>query len=358
MTRFRLGRQAKLDQVAVAINLVIIGAGLVLLGSVMDWSGWLTVPMIVLGVLFLLITALRLAGWRNLVWSRELVVDAEGVRCESRGGDGFAVRWSDLAALGVHTDEGVDPRFGLTLICYPKAPELPGSGTLVPLRDNAGRMARLRRRPGIAEAIRDGAPGDWQRPAATGWDVLVAAPEIAPRVIPQPAPGRPVVVNTGLASARQAFVGGALAAFFGIVALVGAFSAGAPAGMRVAAGIIGVPFLLVALAIVASVPMLARSRHVVLDPYALMWSDPGGQSRILPWDSISSITTQSTVVRGSALSNSRTTAHLVVHAKDGNLDLALGAQLRSAERIAEAVQLFAPRLWHGASSRTGRFGIK
>lgn len=358
MTRIRLARQARLDQLAIAIDVVVVGTGLVLLGALTDWSGWLTVPMIVIGVLFLLVAALRLQGWRSLVWSRDLVVDAEGVRCESRKGDGFAVRWADLAAVGVHSDDDVDVRFGLTLVVYPKAAGLAGSGSLVPLHDNAALMTRIPRRAGVAAAIRDGAPNGWQRPASTGWDALVAAPEVAPRVIPEPAPGRPVVVNIGRTSARQGLVGGALAAFFGIVAFIGAFSSGAPAGMRVASAVVGVLFLLVAVVLAASVPMVARRRYAVLDPYAFLWSDPGGESVTLPWDTISSVTTKSTVVRGSTVSYGRTLAHVVVHSKERNLDLALGAQQRSAERIAEAVQQFAPRVWRGTTERTGRFDVR
>lgn len=355
MTRIRLARQARLDQVTILINVVVVGLGLVLLGALADWSGWLTVPMIVIGAVFLLVALLRLQGWRSLVWSRNLVVDAEGIRCESRQDDGFAVRWSDLAAVGMHADEGVDVRFGLTLVCYPKSAELPGSGSLVPLRDNAARMARLARRAGIAAAIRDGAPGDWTRAGSTGWDVLVAAPEVTPQVIPEPAHGRPVVVNVGRSMGGQGLVGGALAAFFGIVALVGAFGSGG--GMRVAFAVVGVPFLLVAVAIAASVPVLARRRYAVLDPYAFIWDDPGAESVTLPWDAISSVSTKSTVVRGSALSNGRTLAHVVVRSKARNLDLALGAQPRAAERIAEAVQQFAPQVWRGAATRTGRFDL-
>ncbi|HVW41959.1 MAG TPA: hypothetical protein VHC18_11495 [Amycolatopsis sp.] len=60
--------------------------------------------------------------------------------------------------------------------------------------------------------------------------------------------------------------------------------------------------------------------------------------------------------RGSGASRVRTTG--VVQSKERNLDLALGARPAAAERIAEAVRQFAPRVWHGAATRTGRFDLK
>ncbi|TNC28473.1 hypothetical protein [Amycolatopsis alkalitolerans] len=75
MTRIRLGWEAQIGQLALLMDFLVAGVGLVVLGALLDWSGWLTTPMIVIGVLVLLIAALRLQGWRSLWWRRDFVVD-------------------------------------------------------------------------------------------------------------------------------------------------------------------------------------------------------------------------------------------------------------------------------------------
>ncbi|GAB2994548.1 hypothetical protein LWP59_01360 [Amycolatopsis acidiphila] len=359
VTRVRLGWEARLDQVTVAINVVVIGVGLVVLGALLDWSGWLTVPMIVIGVVFLLVALLRLQGWRSLVWPRTLTVGPEGISYESKKGGGFQLRWSELAAVGVHSDAEVDARFGLALVFFPKSAGLTG-GSLIPLRQNGGLLARLPRRAGVVAAVRDGAPGDWQRFAPGPWDALAAAPGIAPQVIPQPDLARPVVVDIGRRLAGQGLTGGALAAFFGVVAFIAAFSGGTSPGMRAVFAVVGSPFLLLAVGILMSVPLLARRRYAVLDPYAFTWDDPGEDSFALPWQEISSVAIRSTVVKGSpwTWTSGRSLDHVVLHTGGQNRDLPLGDQRGAAGQIGAAVQQFAPQVWRGASTRTGRFEIK
>lgn len=358
-TRVRLGWEARLDQLTIAINVVVIGVGLVVLGALLDWSGWITVPMIVVGCVFLLVALVRLQGWRSLVWPRTLVVGPDGIGYESKKGGAFRLRWADLAAVGVHSDNGVDPRFGLSLVFFPKAGNLP-RGSLIPLGHNGALLARLPRRADVAAAVRDGAPADWQRFGPGPWDSLVAAREVAPQVIPQPEFAPPVVVNLGRRLAGQGFSGGILAAFFGVVAFIAAFTPGPSAGMRVAFAVVGTPFLLVAVGILLSVPVVARRRYAVLDPYAFTWDDPGADSFSLPWPEISSVAVRSIVVKGSAATwtSGRELDHVVVRTGGKNLDLALGAQRTAAAQIGEAVHRFAPQVWRGASSRTGRFEIK
>jgi hypothetical protein len=362
VTRIRLGWEARLDQLTVAINVVLIGLGLVVLGALLDWSGWLTVPMIVIGSVFLLIAALRLQGWRSLVWPRTLVVDADGITYDSKKGGAFQLRWSELAAVGVRSDEGGDARFGLALVFFPKSADLaegrPG-GPLIPLRQNSALLVRLPRRADVAAAVRDGAPGDWQRLAPGPWDALAAAPGIAPQVIPQLDPGRPVVVNIGRPLSGQSLTGGALAGFFGVVAFIAAFSSGAGAGMRVVFAVVGSPFLLLAIGILISLPVVVRRRYMVLDAYSFGWDDPGEQSFTLGWQEISSVAIRSTVVKGSRWTSTsgRSLEHVVLQTREKNFDLPLGEQRAAASQIAEAVQRFAPNVWRGASTRAGRFEI-
>lgn len=359
VSRVRLGWQAQLDQLTVAINVIVLGIGLVVLGALLDWTGWITVPMIVIGSVFLLVALVRLQGWRSLLSPRTLTVGPDGVTYTAKKGRGFQLPWSELAAVGVHSDDGVDTRFGLALVFFPKSANVAADG-LVRVPHNGGLLARLPRRAEVAAAIHGSAPAGWQRLAVGPWDSLVAAPEIAPQVIPQPDLGAPVVVNIGRRLAAQGLSGGLLAAFFGVVAFIAAFSSGAGAATRVAFAVVGAPFVLVAAGILLSMPMVARRRYAVLDPYAFTWEDPGDESFSLPWPEISSLAIRSTVVRPgpTSWSSGRELDHVVVRTGEKNLDLALGDQPAAAGRIAEAAQRFAPQVWHGTSTRGGRFEIK
>lgn len=359
VTRVRLGWEARLDQLTVAVNVVVIGVGLVVLGALLDWSGWVTVPMIVVGAVFLLVALVRLQGWRSLVWPRTLAVGPDGISYESKKGGGFQLRWADLAAVGVHSDNGVDARFGLALVFFPKSGNLP-RGSLIPLGHNGALLTRLPRRAAVAAVIRDAAPAGWQRFGPGPWDSLVAAPEVAPQVIPQPELGQPVVVNLGRRLAGQGLGGGVFAAFFGVVAFIAAFSSGASTGMRVAFGVVGTPFLLVAVGILLSVPMVARRRYAVLDPYAFTWDDPGGDSFSLLWPEISSVKIRSIVIRRAptAFFGGRDVERLLLQTGGKTLELALGDQRKAAGQIGEAVQRFAPRIWQGVTERFGRFELR
>lgn len=366
MTRIRLGWEARIDQVTVLVLFAVIGVGLVFLGAGRDWPGWLTVPMIVIGILFLLIVLLRLSGWRSMWWPRDLVVSESAIAYEAKRGGAFQIPWSDLAAVGVHSDNGVDELYGLILVFFPKSANVADrvlSTKILRLPRNGALKVRLPRREGIVEAIRDTAPRDWQRVPATPWHTLVAAAGVAPQVVPAPDPRPPVVVNTGKRTRWQALIGGvlAVAASVGFLSIIFGQSQGG-AGVKVFGAVLGIPFIVLAGALVMYAPMIARGRHVVVDADSFTWDDPSGDdSFMLGWPEITSVAVETSITRSgpTTWSGRRRLDNILVHTQKDNKRVSLGSQPASVEQIAAAVQQFSPQLWYGAKTGTaGPFQLK
>ena len=80
----------KLDQLTVAIDLALLGVGLILTGALVPWHGWLAhtfgILLIVIGAILCLVDGLRLLGWRSLLWPRSLVLDAQGISDDTKKG--------------------------------------------------------------------------------------------------------------------------------------------------------------------------------------------------------------------------------------------------------------------------------
>ncbi|WP_431875513.1 hypothetical protein [Amycolatopsis sacchari] len=365
MTRIRLGWRTRLDQISVAFIFLVLGAGLVLSGAMAGTSGWLTVPMIVIGVVFLLVVALRLLGWRSLRWPRELVVDDSGIGYETKGGDAFRISWADLSAVGVHSEEGVDERFGLVLVFFPKSGDFAEhlySPVLVRLPRNSAVKVRLPRRPGVAEAVAQGAPRDWQRVPSTPWSALVTAPGVAPQLVPAPEAQPPVVVDLGRRTVVQALVGGVLAACVGAGLLTAAFTdSGAGVVVRVLSVLLGAPFALLALGLLLWSPMVARGRCFVLDADSFSLDDPSGEPFTLPWGEITSVAVETFWSRRAvgSFASRRRLDQVLVRTHERTTTVHLGSQRGSVDELARAVQRFAPRLWAGATTRAaGPFQVK
>lgn len=364
MTRIRLGWESRLDQITVLVLFTVIGLGLVLLGAAMDWAGWLTVPMIVVGALFILVILVRLNGWRSLWWPRDLVITGEGIAYDAKMRGTFRIAWADLAAVGVHSDNGVNERFGLTLVFFPRSADL-GQRVLSPnllrLPRNGALKVRLPRRAGLAEAIRAAAPGNWQR-LPSPWDALVAAPGVAPQVVPAPDPRPPVVVNVGKRTRWQALIGGALAvaASAAFLAIIFGQSQGG-VGVKVLAGVLGIPFFLLALGLLLSVPMVARSRFFVLDGDSFTWDDPSGEPFMIGWPEITMVAVETSLSAPapSTWAAQRRLDNIIVRTRQEEKRVPVGTQPGTVEQLGNAVQQFAPNVWAGAQTRTaGRFQLK
>ncbi|HEX3732951.1 MAG TPA: hypothetical protein VHU91_08535, partial [Mycobacteriales bacterium] len=260
--RIRLGREMKIDQITLALMLGVLGVGLLVLGITVDWSGWLGqaahVIAIVLGVLFCLLDALRLAGWRTLVWQRSLLVNQTGIADDTKKGMKFRVPWSKLAAVGVVDDPNTVDHLGTRLILFPRAGGLTGpfnplTGYL-PGAPSTPVVVRLPRQAAIAAALSGGAPQSWPRSGNSGWTALVTAPDAAP--VAEPPASDSVTVDTGTNLAWQGVIGGAFALFLGIAEFVGAFGPdGATTGKRAALLGVGSPFLLIGVVVLLNLPM-------------------------------------------------------------------------------------------------------
>jgi hypothetical protein len=83
----------KLDQLTVAIDLALLGVGLILTGVLVPWHGRLAhtfgIFLIVIGAILCLVDGLRLLGWRTLFWPRSLRLDAAGISDDTRRVLGF-----------------------------------------------------------------------------------------------------------------------------------------------------------------------------------------------------------------------------------------------------------------------------
>jgi hypothetical protein len=319
-TKIRLGWEARLDQLTIAVDLAVVGVGLVVWGAYLG-SALVIVP----GALLTLVAAVRLHGWRSLLWPRTLTIGPDGIADDTRKGTAFHVRWPDLRAVGVIT--------------------APDALTLVLTFPRATRSYRLPRRDAVLPALR----------------------AVAPCPVTELPPGKQVVVDVGAATGRQGVIGGVLAGFFGVAALVGAFSPDAATWARVVAGLIGVPLALVALGTVLSLPVLLRRRQVVLDPVGFSWVDPGEQSFTIPWTDLTGVSVDSTVVRNYRSGN-RYAVRVVLTPVGSHPELAkfaagetyeirLGSLPRQGAMIADAVAHLAPNVWRGTTEKPGRFGL-
>ncbi|MTD58457.1 hypothetical protein [Amycolatopsis pithecellobii] len=364
MTRIRLGWEARIDQITVAILFLVIGFGLVFLGAVLDWTGWLTVPMIVIGIPFLLVVLLRLSGWRSLWWPHDLVVSGETISYETKMGDAFTISWADLAAVGVHSDHGINERFGLILVFFPKSADFAAKLTspkILRLPRNGTFRVRIPRRAGITEAIAQAAPAAWQRVPATPWDALVAEPGVAPQVVPAPDTRPPAVVDVGRRTRWQAMVGEVVTVAASAGFLVIIFGQHESVAIRVIGAIFGIPFTLVAVGLVLSVPMTARRRYFVLDADGFAWDDPHGEPFMFGWPEITSVSVETSMSRPAptAWTARRRLDSIVVHTRKQHMRVPVGDQPATVEQLADAVQRFAPQLWSGQSTRTaGRVQYK
>ena len=375
MTRIRLDCETRLDQLTLAIDLALLGVGLILTGALVPWHGWLAhtvgILLLVAGAILCLVDGLRLLGWRSLLWPRSLRVDEKGVSDDTKKGRGFRIDWTDLKALGVIDDPA---RPGLLLVFFPqqRRHDLHLYAGFGPAGWPQPLVAPIPRRTGVAEAIRDGKPGDWQQHDSDGWAGLVAAPgervEIpAPPVAPQQ---QRIDVSTEIA--WQALAGGILAAFFGVVAYLAAFGVIGGTGSRPAFLVVGTPFLLIGLATLLSIPVVVRRRWVVIDQETFTWADPAETSFAVSWQELAGVSVDLVTVPSATLS--RHTVHVYLtpadadfaerhpemklFAKDGRYALELGDVAGPARAIAAACQEAAPSgIWQGIAERTGTLGI-
>ncbi|MGH3425991.1 MAG: hypothetical protein ACRDQZ_00190 [Mycobacteriales bacterium] len=378
--RIRLGREMKLDQLTLALMFGVLGVGLLVLGVVVDWSGWLgltaRVIVIVLGVLCCLLDALRLADWRTITWQRSLLVNQTEIADDTKKGTAFRVRWSKLAAVGVVDDPNTVDLLGTRLILFPRAGGL--TGPFHPLTDYlpsapATPLAvRLPRQAAIAAALSGAAPQSWRRSGDSGWKALLTAPDAAP--VAEPPASDSVTVDAGTSLSWQGILGGALALFLGIAAFVGAFGPdGATIGKRAALLGVGSPFLLIGVVILLNLPMLLRRRYVVVDAAGLIWDDPAVFPFSVAWSDVAEVRMDTATIHNYN-SGDLNAVHLVLtpvahdfpaHHKQmapysddhGNYVLNLGDQPEARDEIGQAVQRFAPQLWRGQTERSRRIGL-
>ncbi|GHF59848.1 hypothetical protein FHX82_000509 [Amycolatopsis bartoniae] len=365
MTRIRLGWETRSDQIAVLVDFLIVGLGLVLLGSLSGWTGWITVPMIIVGVVFLLGMGLRMLGWDSLRWPRDLVVSGDYVGYETKTfdsamGKAFRISWDKLGALAYHSDSDAPERYGAALVFFPKSKDFPDhvtSPVLVRLHRNSAVKFRLPRAAGVAEAISAEAPQDWQRIPSGHWDALVAAPGVSPQVIPEPDPRPPVVVNVNRRAVGQVLVGGVIAGCVGAAMIAAAFtSKQVEVGMQVFLTLFGAPFILLAVVSVLGLPMVGRKRNFVIDADSFTWDDPSGEGFTYSWHDITSVAAHTSISRKApgSWAARRRIDEVLVHTRERNETVSLGTQPATVARVAQAVQQFAPQLWAGA--RTGTAG--
>ena len=350
--KIRLGWEARLDQLTIAVDLTIVGVGLVVWGAYVG-----SALMIVPGALVTLVALVRLHGWRSLIWPRTLTIGPDGIADDTRKATAFHVRWPDLRSIGVITSPDA-----MTLVfTFPQAtaeatPHATREGTREATPQATQRTTRSYRIP-----RRDG--------------VLPALRAAAPCPVTELPPGERVVVDVGTTIGRQGVVGGVLAGFFGVVGLVGAFSPDAATWARVVAGLIGTPLTLIALGTVLSLPVLLRKRQVVVDPVGFTWVDPGEQSFTIPWAELVGVSVDSTVVRNNRSVNpsgarygNRYAVRVVLTPVESRPELAkfaagetyeirLGSLPRQGAMIADAVAHLAPNVWRGTTEKPGRFGL-
>lgn len=383
MTRsVRLGWEARLDQVTVAVDVAIVGIGLVLVGVFGLVGAVGDVVLVVLGVLLCLFDGLRLLGWRTLLWPRTFAVGPGGVADDGKKGHGFRLAWADVAALGVYDDPSGERSRGLLLVVYPSAAADPAAfapglahvpGDAGDTADAVGPLvARLPRRAGVVAALRAGAPEGWGRAERAPWAVLLTAPGVVEEIAP-PRVEPVVTVDVGRRLARQGVVGAVLAAFFGVSAMVAAFGGGpAPAGQRIAVAAVGAPFVLVAVALVLGGPVMVRRRRILLDSHTFTWDDPSEDSFTAAWADLAAVFVEMHVVHN-VNTGDRYGVRVVLEPKGADFTtrhptmarfaagdryvVPLGDQPRAARAIAAAVERLAPGVWRGVRTDQRRFGL-
>jgi hypothetical protein len=359
----RLGWESQADQLQIEIDVLAIGIGLLLTAALVGWSGAGVVVEVLAylaGGLFTLVGLVRAQGWRTLVWPRRLSTGPDLLADDTKSHPGFRHAWSTLAAVGVLVDPDAHARSGICVALFPK--------------QGAVEIRRLPRRTGVAEAIRDGAPLDWQRSAGP-WTALVTAPGTDPHTfaVPQVHDKDSVLINISKAIAWQGFAGGAVAAFFGGCAVFGAGHGDVTHGAsRLAVALVGLPFCLIGLAVAMSSLVLVRPRAIMLDRHGFTWDDPREQSFTVAWSDLAALSIESTVVHNMN-SGDRSSVHVVMVPKeagllkrqpelkkwvrDGRMVLPLADQPAAANAIAKAASTLAPDIWRGSSQHLGHLGL-
>ncbi|HEY3685309.1 MAG TPA: hypothetical protein VGL93_19925 [Streptosporangiaceae bacterium] len=377
MTRtVRLGWETRLDQLTLAVNIAILGVGLILVGAFGLAGAVGDVLLIVLGALLCLFDGLRLLGWRSLLWPRTLTAGPDGVADDSKKGHGFGVTWSGITALGVCDDRSADDSRGLVLVVYPSAgadPATFGPGLVSLSGDGAGPLvARLPRRRGVVAALRAAAPDIWPRAEREPWAVLLTAPGMDTEIVP-PRAEPAVTVNVSRRLARQGLVGAVLAAFFGVSAMVAAFGGGpAPTGQRIAVAAVGAPFVLIALALVLGGPVMIRRRRIRLDSRGFTWDDPTEESFTVAWPDLSAVSIETRVYQTRSTGD-RHGVRVILEPKAADFGtryptmakfadgpryvIPLGDQPRAAQTIAAAIERLAPGIWRGTRTEQRSIGL-
>ncbi|HZX02031.1 hypothetical protein [Kribbella sp.] len=375
MTKFRLGWETQLDQLTLAIDLALLGVGLILTGALVPWHGWLAhtlgILLIVIGAILCLVDGLRLLGWRSLLWPRTLLLDAQGISDDTKKGPGFRINWSELKALGVIDDPA---RPGLMLVFFTRSRS--DDSRLTPYAGFAPPdwpqpvAATVPRRTGLVEAVLAGKPAEWNQQRADGWAAVITAPGERADAIPVPPAAEPQQrIDVGTQIAWQAIVGGALAGLLGVLAYLAAFGVLASTASRTAFLVVGTPFLLIGLATLLSIPVVVRRRWVVIDRETFTWADPTETSFTLAWSELASVSIEIATVVSATVNRHSVHVELVpadadrhpelkAFAKDGRYVLRLGDVVGPAHAIANACQRVAPAgVWQGVAERAGTLGI-
>jgi hypothetical protein len=363
MTEIRLGWDTRADQLQLEIDVLAIGIAALLAAALVDWSGFGIVAEVLLylvGGLFALVGLVRAHGWRTLLAPRKLVTGPEILADNAMANRGFRHSWSTLRAVGVLVDPDAAKHYGTALVIFPAQGD--------------AEVRHVPRRAGIAAAVRDGAPSTWQR--TTGpWASLVTAPGTDPQTLAVPAirDKDAVVVNVGRTTAWHGLVGGALAALFGVSAVVGAANGAATNGAsNLVVALVGLPFCLLGLATAGSVLVLVRPRSVVLDRHGFTWDDPRVASFVVAWHDLASLTVETATVHN-LNSGDTHSVHVVLVPKDplllkqqpglakfareGKVVLPLEDQPASAAAIDRAARAFAPDVRQEPTQRVRRFGV-
>ncbi len=366
----------RIDQLTLAIDLALLGLGLVLTGALVHWHGWpahtFGILLIVIGAVLCLVDGVRLLGWRTLIWPRSLRLDEQGISDDTRKARGFRVDWADLKALGVIDDPA---RPGLLLVFFPRTrrSDLTPYAGFAPADWPQPVASPLPRRTGVAEAIVAGKPANWQHhERGLGWAALIAGPGERTEAIPAPPQATPQQrIEVGTQLAWQALIGGALAGLLGVLAYLAAFDVLSATGATATFLLIGTPFLLIGLATLLSIPVVVRRRWVVIDQEGLGWADPGGTSFAIGWHELASASLEIVSVPSASLSRHSVQLQLTplddtgfagrhpqLSGKDGHYVLQLGDVVGPAKAIAAACQKSAPAgVWQGVSERRGTLGL-
>ncbi|HEY4455624.1 MAG TPA: hypothetical protein VGN81_15035 [Pseudonocardiaceae bacterium] len=363
MTEIRLGWDTRADELQLEIDVLAIGIAALLVAALVDFSGAGIVVKVLLylvGGLFTLVGLVRAHGWRTLLAPRTLTTGPEILADNAMANRGFRHSWSTLRAVCVLVEEDAPRHYGTTLVIFPA--------------DGDVEVRHVPRRPGIAEAVRDGAPSTWQR--TTGpWASLVTAPGTDPQTLAVPATQDKdaVVVNIGRTTAWHGLVGGGLAALFGALAVVGAANGAATNGAsNLVVALVGLPFCLIGLATAGSVLVLVRPRSIVLDRHGFTWDDPRVSSFVVAWRDLASLTVETATVHNPN-SGDVHSVHVVLVPKDprllkqqpglakfaheGRVVLPLADQPASAATIDQAAHAFAPDVRQESTERLRRFGV-